>query len=114
MTIDETKRVGASNAATDEQRRLSRMFNVSTIVSGIRCTISYLILPFAAPFLGLAPSVGPVLGLTIGAVALAANVYSIRRFWTSGHRLRKPVTVVHIGIIGLLVALAIGDIRALT
>lgn len=90
------------------------MFNVSTIVSGIRCTISYLVLPFAAPFLGLAPSVGPVLGLSIGAVALVANVYSIRRFWTSGHRMRKPVTVIHLGIIGLLVVLAVADIRALT
>ena len=111
MTLDEsTQQV----SHTEDERRLNRMFNVSTIVSGIRCTISYLILPFAAPFLGLAPSVGPVLGLTIGAVAWAANVYSIRRFWTSGHRLRKPVTVVHFGIIGLLIALAIGDIRALT
>lgn len=103
-----------AHAEADEHRKLTRMFNVSTIISGIRCTIAYLILPFGAPLVGLSPSVGPVLGLTIGAVALVANVYSIRRFWRSRHPWRKPVTLVHLGVIGLLLALAAGDIAALT
>jgi hypothetical protein len=102
----------AQDSAVDH-RGPARLFNVSTIVSGIRCTFAYLILPFAAPFLGLSPSVGPILGLSIGAVALVANVYSIRRFWSSRHPWRKPVTVVHLGVIGLLVALAVSDIRSL-
>jgi hypothetical protein len=116
MAIDgtPTQDVLPAQATSDENRKLTRMFNVSTIISGIRCTIAYLILPFGAPLLGLSPSVGPILGLSIGAVALVANVYSIRRFWRSSHPWRKPVTLVHIGVIGLLVALAISDIRALT
>ncbi|MGF1667058.1 MAG: hypothetical protein ACFCVC_12395 [Acidimicrobiia bacterium] len=100
-------------ARSQDDRRTTRMFEVSTIISGIRCTIAYLILPFFAPFARMAPSVGPIVGLTIGAVALVANVYSIRRFWRSRHKWRRPVIAIHVGVIGLLINLAITDVRAL-
>ncbi|HEX6286883.1 MAG TPA: hypothetical protein VFZ80_05315 [Acidimicrobiia bacterium] len=82
-----------------------RLFTMSMLISGIRCVLAYVVLPFFTPFLGLAPGVGPVLGLVIGAVAIAANVFSIRRFWRANHRWRKPITVLHVGVIILLLIL---------
>lgn len=85
--------------------RAQRAFSISMVISGIRCVLAYIVLPFVTPFLGLAPGVGPGLGLGIGAVAIAANVYSLRRFWRLNHRWRKWITVLHVGVIAFLLVL---------
>ena len=89
--------------------KAQRAFSTSMIVSGIRCAIAYVILPFVTPFIGLAPGVGPVLGLGIGAVAIGANVYSLSRFWRLNHPWRKWITVLHIGVIAFLLVLMVLD-----
>lgn len=90
-----------------------RLFSMAMVISGIRCLLAYIVLPFVIPILGLAPSVGPWLGIVIGLVAIAANVYSIRRFSRSKHRWRKPVIALNVGVIGLLVVLLVLDVSAL-
>ena len=87
-----------------------RGFSQSILVSGIRCLLTYIVLPFIAPFIGLAPGVGPIVGLVVGAIAIAANVVSIRRFWRADHRWKKHVTVLHVAVIGLLLVLMYLDI----
>ena len=82
-----------------------RAFSTAMVISGIRCLVAYILLPFAAPFLGLAPGVGPWLGIAIGAVAIVANVFSIRRFARSRHRLRKPIIAINVAVIALLLVL---------
>ena len=91
-----------------------RAFSLSITVSTVRCLLTYVVLPFVTPVLGLAPGVGPVLGIVIGVVAIAANAYSIRRFWRTGHRWRKPVTVIQGGVIVLLVVLIAIDVGNLS
>ncbi len=90
-----------------------RAFNLSMLVSGIRCVLAYVVLPFATPLLGIAPGVGPVLGIAIGAVAVAANVVSLRRFWRVRHRWRRPITVLHVSVISLLLVLMALDVAEL-
>lgn len=90
-----------------------RLFSKSMVISGIRCVLAYLILPFATPFIGLAPGVGAGFGLIIGVVAIAANGFSIRRFWRADHRWKIPVTVIHVAVIALLVVLAVQDVAEL-
>ncbi len=96
-------------ATQDAQRGFSR----SIFVSGVRCVLTYVVFPFIAPLLGFAPGVGPVVGLAVGTFALAANGFSIRRFWRADHRWKKPVTALHVGVIILLLILMYLDIRAL-
>ena len=98
-----------TTTAGDAQRGFSR----SIVVSGIRCVLTYVILPFVTPILGFAPGTGPVIGLIVGTVALVANVLSIRRFWRADHPWKKPVTALHVGVIILLVILLYLDIQAL-
>ncbi|MEM7338911.1 MAG: hypothetical protein AAF467_09705 [Actinomycetota bacterium] len=88
-------------------------FSRSIVISGIRCVLTYVILPFVTPLIGLAPGVGPSIGLVVGTVAIAANVFSIRRFWKADHHWKKPITVLHVSVIVLLSILLYLDITAL-
>lgn len=90
-----------------------RAFSLAIAISGIRCLIAYVVLPFAVPFLGLAPGVGPWLGVAASVVAIVANVVSIRRFRRSTHRMRRAVIVINVTVIALLVVMLTIDIRAL-
>ena len=91
----------------------TRGFSRSILVSGIRCLLTYVILPFVTPLIGLAPGVGPVVGLIVGVVAIAANLFSIRRFWRADHPWKKPITALHVGVIVLLLVLLYLDINQL-
>lgn len=82
-----------------------RAFSTAMVISGIRCAITYIVLPFVAPIIGLAPGVGPWLGVGIGVVAIVANVFSIRRFARSQHRLRRLVIGINIAVIALMIVL---------
>lgn len=101
------------DTAVADEEAAQRTFSISILVSAVRCLLTYVVLPFVTPFLGLASGVGPVLGIVIGVIAIVANVVSIRRFWRARHPWRKPVTVVHIGIITLVTVLIGIDIAEL-
>ena len=90
-----------------------RLFSKSIVISGIRCVLAYLILPFVTPFIGLAPGVGAGFGLVIGLVAIVANVFSIRRFWRADHRWKIQATVLHCSVLILLTVLMVIDLREL-
>ena len=89
-----------------------RAFSMAMVISGIRCLIAYIALPFLAPFLNLAPGVGPWLGVAIGVVAIVANVFSIRRFARSSHRLRRPVIAINVAVIAFMLVLIGIDLNA--
>ena len=111
---DESSVKVAVPVASPPPIRPERALNVAMLVSAIRCTLTYVLLPFALPLLGLAPGVGPLLGITIGTIAIAANVFSVRRFWRAEHRWRRPVTALHAGVIVLLLVLIVLDLGTLT
>lgn len=104
----------AADQRTETPSEPERVFSGSIVISGIRCVLTYLIFPFVAPLIGLAPGVGAGLGLVIGVFAIAANAFSIRRFWRADHRLKVPVTALHLAVIALLVFLAVRDVLELT
>lgn len=104
----QTDVVAPDQASRDAQRA----FSMAMVLSGIRCIVAYILLPFAIPFLGLAPGVGPWLGVALGGIAIGANVFSIRRFARSSHRLRKLVIAINVTVIVILTVLLAFDLRS--
>ena len=98
------------STAVLEAEEAQRGFSRSILISGIRCTLTYVVLPLIAPFIGLAPGVGPVIGLIVGTVAIVANVFSIRRFWRADHRWKVHATVLHCSVLLLLGVLMVNDV----
>jgi hypothetical protein len=93
--------------------RANRAFSTSVLVSGIRCSLAYVVFPWLLPALGLAKRVGPAVGLVIGPVAIAFNLASIRRFHASDHRWKWQITALNCAVIVLLTVLLVMDVRDL-
>lgn len=105
--------MAVTDTSTASGGQAEQGFSRSIMISGIRCTLTYVVLPFIAPWVGLAPGVGPVVGLAIGVVAIAANLFSIRRFWRADHRWKIQATCLHAGVLTLLAILMVLDIQQL-
>jgi hypothetical protein len=83
------------------------------VVSGVRCLLAYIVLPWLVPLWSALRDVGPVIGLVVGLIAIGFNVASIRRFQRSGHRWRWWITALNSGVIALLVVLVVRDLADL-
>ena len=82
----------------------------SLLISMVRCLLTYIVLPFAAPIFGFATGVAPAVGLAVGLVAIVANVASVRRFWRADHRYRWHYTALAAVIVAALVWLVVADL----
>jgi len=99
-----------------EEEQATRAFSISMLISAVRCTLSYVVFPWVFPALHASNNsrIGPAIGIVVGAVALASNVLSIRRFHRSDHRWKWPVTALNVSIIvlvSILVLQDLGDLR---
>lgn len=88
-----------------------RIFSVGIVLSALRCLLTYIFLPVLAPLLGVAGSVGPSIGIPLSVVALTFDVMGIRRFWLADHRWRWAMTVIYLMVMGLVVALLVGNLE---
>jgi hypothetical protein len=83
----------------------------SLLISMARCLITYVLLPFVAPVVGVRlAGVTPVIGVIVGLVAIAANVASVRRFWRADHKYRWHYTVLATVIVLAMVWLIVVDV----
>ncbi len=98
----------ATPTATEDAAH--RLVSKSLFISMVRCLLTYVVLPFVAPVVGVASGVGPVVGLIIGVVAIVANVASVRRFWRADHRYRWHYTALASVIVVALLWLMVADI----
>ena len=58
------------------------------IISGIRCLITYLLIPIAVPIIGVSGAVSAPIGLLLSAIAVVTGVVSLRKFWRRDNRYR--------------------------
>ena len=86
-----------------------RVFSKSVVISGIRCLLTYVIFPFVAPLIGITSSVGAVVGVLIGVVAVVFNVLSIRRFFKADHPYKWWASAMNVAVIVLLLVLFVVD-----
>jgi hypothetical protein len=88
---------------TATENAAQRAFSTSVLVSATRCLLTYIVLPFLLPALGVAAGVGPAIGLPA----------TIRRFWAADHRWRWAYTALSLTVIALLVVLMVEDVTSL-
>jgi len=103
----------AANVNVSDEAGAERTFSISIAVSAIRCTLTYVLIPWVFPFLGETTGVGPTIGVVIGLAAIVANLFSIRRFHRSDHRWKWQMTLLNSAVIGLLVFLVAKDFVSL-
>ena len=97
-------------ARAGEEAAAQRLFNVSMVLSGLRCLLSYVILPIVTPALGEAARVGPIVGVPIAVVALVFDVMAVRRFWAADHRWRWGISLIYVVVMSMVLALLVGDV----
>lgn len=97
-----------SNAAAEISA--NRFFNVSMALSGLRCLLSYVVLPVLAPLLGVAARVGPGIGIPLALVALYFDVLGMRRFWVANHSLRWGISLIYLVVMAMVLGLLAVDL----
>ncbi len=88
-------------------------FQKSILISSIRCTLTYVFLPFIAPAIGLFANIGPAIGVVVSVIAMISIGLSMRRFWGSRHPQRWTYTILGGLMFCFLVYLLIRDISGL-
>ncbi len=89
------------------------VFGKSIMISGIRCTLTYIVLPLLAPIFSLTDASLPVVGLLLGAVSMVAIVISMRRFFAADHKYRWGYAAIGGAIFIMLIVAGIFDISTL-
>lgn len=86
----------------------------SMLIAGVRCTITYIIIPFGAPIVAWLGVLGTPLSLALSLVAIVMATSSLRRVWMADYRHRWPYTLFILVAVILLTIVVIGDVRTLT
>ncbi|HEV3366888.1 MAG TPA: hypothetical protein VG054_05440 [Acidimicrobiales bacterium] len=102
-------RIPGDRAPIDESET-HRIFSASILLSALRCLLTYVVLPFVLPAIGVARGVGPAIGIPVGIVALTFDYVGIRRFWLANHRQRWAFTALYAVVGAMVLALVIVDI----
>jgi len=97
----------------DQAAPAESVFSKSVVISGIRCVLTYVIFPFVAPIIGITSSVGAIVGVLIGIVAIVFNVLSIRRLFAADHKYKWLAGGMNLAVIGLLLILFVVDSQTL-
>jgi hypothetical protein len=93
-----------------DESETHRIFSASMLLSGLRCLLSYVILPVVLPAVGLAPGVGPAIGIPISLLALVFDWLGIRRFWLADHHQKWAFSALYAVVGSMVFALLIVDI----
>lgn len=90
-----------------------RAFRTSVVVSGIRCLVTYVLVPLLLPLLSLAGWLAAPIGLALCALALVTGVVSLRRFWGADHPHRWMYTAFVAVVFVILGAALVSDLTRL-
>jgi len=65
-----------------------RALTLGLLLSALRCTLQYVLLPFVLPWIGIAASIPPWVTLVLGGLALASLSRNVRYLWRIRHARR--------------------------
>ena len=89
-TVDKRAIIGAHRSTT-----------TAIVVSGVRCTVTYLLIPILGPVVGLLATLGPPISIALSSFAMMMGITGVRRFWIADHRARSSYTT-FIGVVLVL------------
>ena len=89
-------------AVFDAQNKLRS----SIIISGIRCIITYLLVPIVTPIIGFMGAVAAPVSITLSLIAIGFGYNSLKRFWLADHPLRWRYTI-FIAVVWVLLVVGI-------
>lgn len=90
-----------------------KAFRTSLLVSAVRCILTYLVIPIAVPLLSFAGVLAAPIGLALCVVAVVNGVVSVRRFWTSNHKMKWMYTWFMVFVFLVLAVAMYADISRL-
>jgi hypothetical protein len=90
-----------------------RAMTNSILVSAVRCTITYLLVPILTPIVGVLDLVAAPLSIALCAVAFVMSTRSLRRFWRADHAKRWHYTALVAVVWTFLVVAVIRDVGQL-
>lgn len=96
-----------------DESETHRIFSLSMVLSGLRCVLSYVVLPVVLPAIGVARGVGPAIGIPISILALTFDWLGIRRFWLADHHQRWAFTALYAVVGSMVFALLVVDVVSL-
>lgn len=99
-------RISAIERSPMIARSAHRGFQLSMVISGVRCIITYLALPLLGPVLGMAGVVTAPIGILLCLVAAISGTISLRRFWISDHK-GKWMYTGFIAVVFLVLAISV-------
>ena len=85
----------------------------SMLIAGVRCTITYIIIPFGAPVIAVLGILGTPLSLALSVVAIVMAVSSLRRVWLADYVHRYAYSLFILIAVILLAIVIVGDVRTL-
>lgn len=83
-----------------------RAFRISVMASGVRCLITYLLIPVLVPILSLGGWVVAPIGLALCVLAVVNGIVSVRRFWRADHPHRWMYTA-FMAVVFVILAIAL-------
>jgi hypothetical protein len=90
-----------------------RSTTAAIVVSGIRCIITYLLIPILAPVVGISDAASAPVTIGLSVLAIVMGLSGVRRFWIADHRARWAYTIFIAVIVALLVVGIIIDLASI-
>ncbi|CAN5307075.1 hypothetical protein BH18ACT5_BH18ACT5_11350 [soil metagenome] len=100
--VDKNAIVGARRSTT-----------TAIVASGIRCTITYLLIPILTPLVGLLDTLDAPISLALSSFAILMGIAGVRRFWVADHRARWSYTAFICAMLVLLSVAIASDISTI-
>ncbi len=90
-----------------------RALTFGLLLSALRCTVQYILLPFVLPWIGLAKTIPPWLMLVLGGIALASLTRNVRYLWRLHHARRWSYLGLASVVAAALLLFMVMDLRTL-
>ena len=92
---------------------VERAFTFAILLSALRCTVQYVVLPFVLPWIGVVATVPAWVTLALTAVALASLIRSVRILWRMRHAQRWSYLALAFVVLAALVLFVFVDLRSM-